>query len=216
MSTVTARPASGTPRLKRPSWKDPRLLLGVLLVVASVAGVVALVAGLDRSTEVYAARTDLTVGQPLRPDDLVVTRVRLGDAQPAYLGPSGMPADGAVVTRHVPRGELVAASAIGRPDALDRKPVAITITEALPREAVAGARVDVWVAMPGTSPNSYLKPVRLLPGAEIAEVTTTTSALGASRQTVLQVLVDDATMPQILNALGNQARISVVWNPAAR
>ncbi|MEH0111034.1 SAF domain-containing protein [Tersicoccus sp. MR15.9] len=212
---MTARPASETPRLRRPSWKDPRLLLGILLVVASVAGVVALVAGLDRSTEVYAARADLTVGQPLRVEDLTVTRVRLGDVQAAYLVPGAVP-DGAVVTRHVPRGELVASSAVGRPDALKRKPVAISITEALPREAVAGARVDVWVAMPGTSPNTYLKPVRLLPGAEIAEVTTTTSALGASRQTVLQVLVDDATMPQILNALGNQARISVVWNPAAR
>ncbi|OMH35173.1 hypothetical protein [Tersicoccus sp. Bi-70] len=216
MTTVTARAASETPRLRRPSWKDPRLLLGVLLVIASVAGVVALVTGLDRSTEVYTARADLTVGQPLRVEDLSVTRVRLGDAQAAYLAPGSLPADGAVVTRHVPRGEFVALSAVGRPDALKRKPVAITITEALPREAVAGARVDVWVAMPGSSPNSFQKPVRLLPGAEIAEVTTTTSALGASRQTILQVLVDDATMPQLLNALGNQARISVVWNPAAR
>lgn len=216
MTTTTTRPGVETPRLRRPSWKDPRLLLGILLVAASVAGVVALVAGLDRSTEVFTARTDLTVGQRLRTEDLTVTRVRLGDAAPAYLGPGALPPDGAVVTRHVPRGELVAASAVGRPDALDRKPVAITVTEALPREAVAGARVDVWVAMPGPNPNTYLKPARLLPGAEIAEVTTTTSALGASRQTVLQVLVDDATMPQILDALGNRARISVVWNPAAR
>lgn len=215
MTTVASGQASGAARLRRPSWKDPRLLLGLLIVVASIAGVIALVSGLDRSTEVFTAREDLTVGQPLRIEDLTVARVRLGDAEAAYLTP-GTLQDGAVVTRHVPRGELVAASAVGHADALDRKPVAIAITDALPRDAVAGARVDVWVALPGSTPNSYQKPTLLLPGAEIAEVTTSTSALGASRQTILQVLVEDRAMAQILNALGNQARISVVWNPSAR
>ena len=37
------------PRLRRPSWKDPRLVAGVLLVVLSVVGVVMLVRSLDQS-----------------------------------------------------------------------------------------------------------------------------------------------------------------------
>ena len=32
-----------TPRLRRPSWRDPRLIAGVLLVVLSVVGIVLLV-----------------------------------------------------------------------------------------------------------------------------------------------------------------------------
>ena len=42
-------------RLKRPSWKDPRLLVGILLVLVSVAGVGFLVGRADRTGEVLAA-----------------------------------------------------------------------------------------------------------------------------------------------------------------
>ena len=35
-------------RLKRPSWKDPRLLIGILLVLASVVGVISLVGAADQ------------------------------------------------------------------------------------------------------------------------------------------------------------------------
>ena len=51
-------PAAENPpgaRLSKPSWKDPRLLVGLLLVLASVAGVVALVDAADRTVEAYAA-----------------------------------------------------------------------------------------------------------------------------------------------------------------
>ncbi len=52
-------------RLKKPSWKDPRLLLGFLLVLASVAGVVSLVGAADQTTEVYAAKGPIAVGEKL-------------------------------------------------------------------------------------------------------------------------------------------------------
>jgi len=35
-------------RLRRPRWRDPRLLVGLVLVLASIAGVVALVASAQR------------------------------------------------------------------------------------------------------------------------------------------------------------------------
>jgi hypothetical protein len=97
-------------------------------------------------------------------------------------------------------------------DQLDRKPVALTIDETLPSQAVEGAWVDVWVAQPDAK-NGYSEPKLLLPGAEIAEVTAGSTALGSTKTTVLMVLVEDSQMPALLGAQANEAKISVVWNP---
>jgi hypothetical protein len=199
-------------RLRKPSWKDPRLLVGLLLVLASIAGVVALVGAADRTTEVYAAREEITVGQDVGPDDLVVVKVRLGDVDPAYVSADAELPQAAVALSLVRKGELLPKSALGEADALDRKPVGLTIDEALPKGAETGARVDVWVSMPDDR-NGFGEPQLLLESAEIAEVSTSQSALGSSTSTQLHVLAEDDQMPSLLAALSNDAKIAVVLNP---
>ena len=199
-------------RLKRPSWKDPRLIVGILLVLASVAGVVSLLAGADRTTEVFAARSSIAVGERITAENLVRAKVRLGDTEQHYVtAASGLP-EGAVAVQRIAKDQLVPRTSLGTVDSLNRKPVALTVTDALPAQAVAGARVDVWVARPDAR-NGFSEPTLLLPGAEIAEVAEGATALGSSKTTVLMVLVDDANMPKLLGAQANDARISVVWNP---
>jgi len=90
--------------------------------------------------------------------------------------------------------------------------VAIAIQESLPSQAVAGSRVDVWVAHPDVR-NGFGTPQLLLPGAEIAQVTEGASTLGASKEKVVLVLVTDEQMPNLLGAQANKAKIAVVWNP---
>ncbi|WP_426990241.1 hypothetical protein [Pseudarthrobacter sp. Y6] len=199
-------------RLKPPSWKDPRLLVGVLLVLASVVGVISLVGSADQTTEVYAARDSIAVGEKLTTDNVVRAKVRLGETEQHYVTvEAGLP-DGLVAVQRIGKNQLVPKESLATVDALDRKPVAVTIDEALPPQAVAGTRVDVWVALPDAR-NGFSEPKLLLPGAEIAQVTAGSTALGSSRNTVLMVLVADSQMPAILGAQANQAKISVVWNP---
>lgn len=199
-------------RLKRPSWKDPRLLMGVLLVLVSVAGVVFIVNSADRTTEVYAARDGIAVGEALTPENVVRARVRLGETEQHYIPvESGLP-EGVVAVQRIGKDQLVPRASLGDVDELDRKPVALSISETLPSQAVAGARVDVWVAQPDAK-NGYSEPKLLLPGAEIAEVTSGSTALGSTKTTVLMVLVEDSQMPALLGAQANDAKISVVWNP---
>jgi hypothetical protein len=199
-------------RLKPPSWKDPRLLVGVLLVLASVVGVVSLVGSADQTTEVYAAKDSIAVGEKLTADNVVRAKVRLGETEQHYVTvEAGLP-DGLVAVQRIGKNQLVPKESLATVDALDRKPVAVTIDEALPPQAVAGTRVDVWVALPDAR-NGFSEPKLLLPGAEIAQVTAGSTALGSSRKTVLMVLVADDQMPAILGAQANQAKISVVWNP---
>ncbi|MDQ0735531.1 hypothetical protein QFZ50_001994 [Arthrobacter agilis] len=202
------------PRLKKPSWKDPRLLIGLLLVLASTAGVVALLDSQDTTTEVYSARRDIPVGAAVSADDLVAVPVRLASSAGAYLPVSGGIPDGAVATRLVTEGELIPSAALGTADELDRKPVGLSVEDPLPTGTEAGDRVDVWVSL-RTDTNTYEEPRLLLEAAEVAELTVGESALGGSASTLVQVLVDDGAMPELLNALSNDARIAVVLNPGA-
>ena len=210
---MSASTTAAAARLKKPSWKDPRLLVGILLVLASVAGVIALVGAADRTVQVYVAREGIAVGQKLSRDDLSVAKVRLDDVESGYVTvESGLP-EGKVAVQRVANNQLLPRESLGDADALDRKPVAVTVEDSLPAQAVPGSRVDVWVSLPDAQ-NGFAEPRLLLPGAEIAQVTEGSPALGASKQTVVLVLVTDEQMPKLLGAQANKAKVAVVWNPA--
>jgi hypothetical protein len=202
------------PRLGKPSWKDPRLFVGILLVLASVASVVSLVGGADKTAAAYVARDALVVGQPVTVDSFDVVQVRLGDVDAKYLAPANPLPAHAVAVRMVPKGELVSLTSIGGTDALNRKPASVTVGEPLPKEVVVGSHVDVWVALPDER-NGYSEPVLMLPGAEVAALNSSSSGLGSSKSTQLMVLVTDSQMPKFLGAVANKAKVSVVWNPGA-
>ena len=203
---------AGGARLKKPSWKDPKLIVGILLVLASVVGVTSLVGAADQTAEAYTAREAIAVGETLTVDKLNRVKVRLGDLEQHYLTPATGVADGLVAAQRIGKDQLVPRGSFGQADGLDRKPVAVTIDEVLPAQAVAGSRVDVWVALPDAR-NGFSQPTLLLPGAEIAQITQGSTALGSARSTVVLVLVADTQMPDLLGAQANKAKISVVWNP---
>jgi hypothetical protein len=203
---------AGGARLRKPSWKDPKLIVGILLVLASVVGVISLVGAADQTAEAYTAREAIAVGEKLTVDKLNRVKVRLGDLEQHYLTPATGLADGLVAAQRIGKDQLVPRASFSQPDGLGRKPVAVTVDEALPAQAVAGSRVDVWVALPDTR-NGFSQPTLLLPGAEIAQITPGSTALGSARSTVVMVLVADGQMPDLLGAQANKAKISVVWNP---
>ncbi len=202
------------PRLRKPSWKDPRLLIGILLVLASVAGVVALVGNAGKTVPMYVARDALVVGQKITVESFNLIDVQLGEASAKYLDPGDELAENAVAVRMVPKGEIVPRSSIGRTDVLDRKPVSVTVDEPLPKEVLVGSHVDVWVSLPDER-NGFKSPVLMLPGAEVAAVNAAASSLGSSKNMQVMVLATDAQMPKFLGAVANKAKVSVVWNPGA-
>ncbi|MHA7153653.1 hypothetical protein [Arthrobacter sp. TMN-50] len=215
MSSLAATPGEDEPpgRLRKPSWKDPRLLVGLLLVLGSVAAVTALVGNADQTTDVYAARAEIPIGSEVTPEDLIIVAVRLGDLQPAYLRvDEGIPAD-QVATSLLREGELVPRAALGAADALDRKPIGLTVDDPLPTGTTTGSRVDVWVSLEGEG-GAFEPPIQLLEAAEISELSVSESALGGgSGSTLVHVLVGDERLPELLDALLNEARIALVLNP---
>src|SRR5207237_643940 len=144
---------------------DARFLVGIVLVLGSVAGVWAVVAGAERTEQVYAAAAPLAAGDRITADSLVLAAVRLGAAGRHYLTPSDVPDEGLVVTRAVDVGELVPVSAVGAETSLRLSSVVVPLAGEPPRGVESGALVDVWAA--SKTAEGYGPPAVLVPGGEV-------------------------------------------------
>jgi hypothetical protein len=194
-------------RAPRPFYFDARFGVGLVLVVASVAGVVGLVSSADRSTEVWAARSALTPGDTVAADDLVLTSVRLGDAGDLYL--DDLPEAGVVVTHAVAAGELVPASAVGDVRGIDLASVVVTVGGELPQSIRAGSTVDVWAARE-IEGGVFGPPSVLVSQATVVRVLEA-DGLAVSGTTVdIEVLVPRDAIAAVLEALANDDAMSLV------
>src|SRR6478735_6337410 len=134
-------------RWSRPSWRDRRFVIGVVLVLTSTLLGARLLGTSDGGVTVWAARTDLTSGLALRASDLEPRRVHLDDAGSRYLAVTGEVPRGLVLARAVGRGELLPAAAVVlRTPADDQRTVTIAVDRFHVADDLArGERVDVYV-----------------------------------------------------------------------
>lgn len=199
-------------RLRRPSWRDSRLLIGVVLVLASVAIGARVVAAADETVPVFAAASTLTSGHPIGRNDLRVVRVRLGSGTAAYLSARVTLPDGLVVTRPLGEGELVPRTAVGVATDLTRRPVAIPIPAPLPDTLRPGASVDVWSSTKETGAGStgFRAPVRIAKAAEVFAVNAPGVGLASVQNSAVQVLLEEVELRAVLDGLANGARLAVV------
>lgn len=208
-------------RLRAPSWRDPRLLVGVALVLGSVVLGTRVVAAADRTTPVWALAAPVAAGQAVRAGDLRPVGVRLdAPASGAYVPASTAPDGDWVALRTLAAGELLPRSALGSAAQLTARPVTVPL-DAVPAGVEVGAQVDVWAAWPepagaGADPvPSAPAPEQLLSGAEVSAVSSGSGGLGARRSTDVQVLVPTEELPHVLAALTSSARLLVVPLPGS-
>ncbi len=203
-------------RLQAPGWRDLRLVVGLLLVVLSVAGGARLVSSLDDTHPVYAASRDLLPGQPVEEGDLVAVQVQLGEATSGYLDAADPVSSGTYLLRGVSAGELVPAAAVGtQREALD-KTVNVPVDGSAVSGLQAGTAVDVWVSRRDAEATgeAYLDPELLLPGALIDHVADQPGGLGASlgRSSVALVVPADR-VGDVIGAVDQDARLTLVPAP---
>jgi hypothetical protein len=212
---VTDLPQPSAARLQRPSWRDTRLLIGLLIVLVSIALGARAVAAADDTIPMYAAAGTLVTGRALSASDLVVVRVRLGSGAANYLRAQSPPPAGATVLRAVGAGELVPVSAIGSASSVQVRPVTVPVEGALPAGLGVGDRVDVWSSErdPAGGGSTYRPPVRVAGGAEVSAVRRPDSGLSLTQGASVQVLLESAALPRVLDAVANSARIALVPVP---
>lgn len=194
-------------RLRRPGWKDPRLLIGILLIVIAIVGVLAIVQGADRTQAYYVADSTLTPGAVLEEGDLAIQHVRV--AEGTYLAADAQAEPwGQVVTRVIEHGELLPASALSKPDQFDGRPVAVVTTSPVATDIRAGAQVDIWV----TAPDEAGQPSSSLVGEQlvVADVVREEGAFASSRAPTVYVVVPSDHIQPLLEALARGGEVSVV------
>jgi hypothetical protein len=213
---VTDVPTPAAARLQRPSWRDTRLIVGLLIVLASVALGARVVAAADNTVPVYAATGTLVTGRQLSAGDVTVVRVRLGAGTAGYLGARSAPPAGAVVLRTVGAGELIPVSALGTAGQVDLRPVTVPVEGSLPAGLRTGTRVDVWSSArdPAAGGSTYRPPVRIATGVDVSAVSQPDGGLSLGQGSTVQVLLGPQELPTVLDALANGARLALVPVPA--
>src|SRR5450756_785660 len=213
-STMSSRGEFGqvAARLRRPGWRDPRLLVGVVRVALAVALGAWTVGQADRTAPVLVAHGVLTPGQPLSGERVGVMRVHLADAS-RYLS------SGAVITRTVGDGELIPRSSVGAADGLGLRPIAVPVEATLADGVRPGARVDLWFTPDRDSIAAGAAPHAVAEGLTVVEVGKDTGSFSISSGTTVQVLVPIAQLPAVLGALAADGSVTIVpipgWDGAA-
>jgi hypothetical protein len=203
---MTSSPGTST---RRRFWFDPRFAIGLILVVASVVGAWALVAGADRSITVYAARGALAVGDRIHAADLSVARVRLDTAGQLYVTPKRMPAEGLVVTRTVAAGELVPVSAVGTRAGASVTSVVVAVRGKLPGSLGPGSVVDVWGARQSTQ-GQFGPPSVIVGSASVVRVIESTGLIADGSGQSVEILVPKGKVATVLESIANQDSIALV------
>jgi len=195
-------------RMRRPSWRDPRLGIGLVLVAGSVALGSWAVGTASATVPVYAATRALTPGVELR-DAVALVEVtpRVADA---YLGAG---ADlGATVDRVVLPGELVPVSAVVAADEVALRSIVIPAGARLPDGVRAGARVDLWFNPdPPSGASTPATPAHIVAGDVVVQsVVEEQSVLGGGGFGSVQVLGGDEVLPALLQAMSADGSLVVV------
>lgn len=204
-------------RWKAPGLRDPRLLIGVLLVALSITGVVATVRAMDTTVPLYVAAREIGAGEKLDATSVRVVNAKLDGETLDYLGPGrGLPADGAA-QRALRAGQLIAADDLAVKDPGDRRLMRITVEGQPPAGVEAGGRADLYASRTdvGAASDASRAPSLVLEGAEVAKVAAVPAALGGSEATSVQLLVPSGKVADVVAVLGRGFRLDVVEHPAA-
>jgi hypothetical protein len=180
-----------------------------VLVVASIVGVVTIVATADDSIEVYAAASPLTPGDRVMSSDLVVRSVRLNESGEYYIARGELPTEGFIATRPIGAGELIPASSLGSHDGLSLTAVVVSPQGGLAESVSSGASVDVW-ASAETEEGGYDAPRVIISGAVVVRLIDDDSLVSSARGNAIELLVPRSRVARLLEAMANGDVLSVI------
>lgn len=216
----TALPEPIAPRLRTPTWRDPRLLFGILLIAGSVVlGSWAISAG-QKTVGIYQVTETITPGTTISHDNLAVVQVRGSDVQTRYLmAADGVP-DGQVALRVLGEGEFVPTAALGETQAMTQRPIAIPVGSDLSSSVEIGSLVDLWfvpeapargtaVVSQSEGVEEAQNPFLLAKSLIVSEISAESGLIAGSAGSV-HVLVPEEDLADVLGALSGQGSVSLV------
>ena len=203
-------------RLQRPSWRDARLLVGLVLVLLGTALGALLIASSDDTVPMYAASTAIRPGDHLTSDNVRRVDVQLGDETSRYLSARSAVPDDSYALRDIPEGELVPVSAVGTSSTVTVQPVTVEVDANSARGLPANAVVDVWVSSRDTQSTQerYLEATLTLERVSVSPVNQDASRFGAAASSMaVQLRVPRNKVAEIIAAVDRQSRFTLVPVP---
>lgn len=190
-------------RIRPPSWRDPRLGVGIVLVALAVALGWWAVSSASQRVGVWAAADTLT------PGDELAGNVILVDVDPsiAHVYVSGETEPSGTIDRVVQSGELIPLSAVT--DSVELRTVVVPSSSAIPEGTTPGVRIDVWHT-PGRSVDDAEREPRLVAEDLLVDAVITDSSFLASQYGGVQVLVAPDLLPSLLAAMAADGDLVVV------
>jgi hypothetical protein len=190
-------------------WRlDPRLVVGLALVVGSAIGVTALVTTTNATQPIYVATKPLAAGHVLDPSDVRIASVGLGVSSANYIR-EGTLSSGAIVTRPIGVGELLPVDAVGTTRQAASTNVVVQLNAPLAAGAKVGSSVDVWAAS-ALSQNKFGPPQVIIQGAQIAAITQATGLAAANGGVRVELVVPQAKVAVLLQSQAANDAISLV------
>ncbi len=199
---------------RRPVVVDVRLIIGIVLVVGSIAGVLAVVSAADRRVTVYAASSSLSPGDTVDAADLVVRQVSLDDAHDLYLGPEDLPPAGLVTVAVIRTGELIPLSSVSSVESESSTSIVVQLKVRVSSAVVPGAAVDIWSAAAASgdaaSLGAFGPPVVLATDAVVSRIVDDEGIIASSDGDSVEVLVPRVRIARLLQAIANGDALAIV------
>jgi len=197
-----ANPAAAQ-RLSSSRWRQPRLVLGLLLVAAAVVLGARVVAALDDSVLVWRVESPARAGSPADGLEVRAVAVRFDDAetQAAYLSADQPLPTAGVVARPLATGQLLTVADVQPAD--DRSAAQLPLdvpSGSVPLDLAVGDRIDVWVVPAMATANSAAgasgqqvpaEARQVLGSVRVAAITAPGATVGDARQLVVDVTSGD-------------------------
>ena len=179
-------------------WRDPRLLLGIMLVLLSTVVGAKVFAARDDTVAYWSVRSAVAAGDEVKRDDLITTRVRLGSAVgDNYVRvdeefPAGI--DELSWARDVSSGALLDVSALVVDGEQSAGELPLNVASgSFPLDLRRGDTVDVWVG-PGPGQPTEGKSVLVLKAARVLSTGGDSTAVGGSLARTILVGVDEVEL----------------------
>lgn len=200
---MSALPARTARRLVTPSWKDARLIIGVLLVLLAVVIGSAAFSAADDRVGMWAAKRTLTPGHEVTQEDFVRVDVQLGESQSDYVRVDDRLPNGAIVDRLIERGELVPQAAIIDPTDKRVREVPVRVDPIYLSNLAIGSRVTVYVPEASEEGDASGEPATYSPLVERATVSSlpqsSRGVMGSASGSSAVIVVPEERVADILS-----------------
>jgi hypothetical protein len=192
------------PRKKLPR-QLARTLLGVSLVVVSVAVVGFITNDRSDTQVVVAAKNALVLGQLMSSDDVVEIRVPTTAPFDLYLKSADLVAD-SYLGRSLEPSELIPRSALVSKKPHDDAVVTLELRIGSPAWLRSGVVAELWVSPHGPN-NSFSPPFVVSPEVVVVAVSREDGFAADQTTSRVDVLVPRRHLPEVLHALANKHAI---------